>query len=217
MLNQLMNVVKLYIITYARVIISSHKPELKPGDILLNTNLKTICCLIPPYPKTRRPVWCFRSDGYFIYMDYWKDLYMIYNKYRDDLFNTCDFYHEPYLNEILANLKFVLVEDGNFSVCVWVTHFHICDMDFYLYIDDNFGISEYKDITEQIQNRNKLPSEIRTYITTQKFLRLNYESTKDWMDNYYIKGLSSLPKKYIMIDATFVDGGSRTAVLKISD
>jgi hypothetical protein len=142
---------------------------------------------------------------------------MIYNKYRDDLFNTCDFYHEPYLNEILANLKFMLVKDGEYGVCVWVTHFHIRDMDFYLYIDDNFEINQYKDITEQIQNQNKLPSEIRKFITNQRFLRLNYESTKDWRNNCYIKGLSSLPGKYIMIDASFVDGGSRTAVLKISD
>jgi len=150
-------------------------------------------------------------------MDYWMDLYMIYNKFRDNPFNTCDFYHEPYLNEILANLKFVLVEDGDFSVCVWVTHFHIRDMNFYLYIDDNFEINEYKDITDQILVWSRHPSEIKKFIITQKFLRLNYGSMKVFTNNCYIKGLRSLPKKYVINDTTFTNGGSRTAVLEISD
>jgi hypothetical protein len=154
MLNELLKVVKLYIISRARIIISGDNVKPEWGDVILDKYLDIRRCNMSPYTNkyvTRTPVWITHpSSGHFIYMDFWADLYALYKTQPRPFDHEYLFYHNPYIKEIVANLKYMFVTNGVLGSLLWVSYFYIGEMDFYIYFNDDYRIDLGKDITIQI-------------------------------------------------------------------
>jgi len=83
-------------------------------------------------------------------MDFWTELHKLYKtnfRLRD---HVCRFYYKPYLKEIIANLKYMFVTNDVFGLLLWVTHFYIGDLDFYIYFNGDYEIDFNKSIMDQI-------------------------------------------------------------------
>jgi hypothetical protein len=153
--------------------------------------------------------------GYFVYADYWKSMYQFRS---DDSPHRCIFYHQQYINEMLKNLRLVLVVNSNCELgkLAWVTHFFIKEMDFFIYFDCEYVMDRITDIKLQMDNYKKFIGNVENSIKHDPGLLVSDRFATSYVGvTQYIKGFGQLPKEYIFYDDTVFHGGSRTATVTV--